>query len=243
MMTVHEVAQRAGVSGRTLRYYDRLGLLPPAAESEAGYRLYGEDDLKRLQQILFLRELDFPLREIGPMLAMEAQDRHTAVLRHRELLRLKRERLGGLIALCDRILKGEDDMSLNEFNTASWEAKRDEYAEEAKRRWGHTDAWAESQKRVAAYGREEMAAVQAEGKAILAKFGKLVGSDPTGAEVRAALNDWQRYISARFYPCTDEILSGLGQMYTADERFRRSLDENGEGTAALMSEAIRRRNE
>ena len=92
MMTVHKVARMAGVSERTLRYYDQLGLLPPASASEAGYRLYSESDLKRLQRILFLRELDFPLREIAPMLASEERDNRQAVERHRELLRAKVER-------------------------------------------------------------------------------------------------------------------------------------------------------
>ena len=243
MMTVHEVAETAGISRRTLRYYDQLGLLPPAGESEAGYRLYDEAALRRLQRILFLRELDFPLREIAPMLTMEEQDRKTAVLRHRELLRLKTERLQRLIDLCDRILKGEDEMSLNEFNPSTWENKRDEYAREAKERWGQTDAWKESEKKTAAYGKEDWKTVNAESEAILREFAGLTGQSPTSPEVRAVLRKWQDHITARYYHCTDEILAGLGQMYVADERFRKNMNAFGEGTAELVSEAIRRRDE
>ncbi len=243
MRTVHEVAKLAGVSTRTLRYYDRLGLLPPAATSDAGYRLYGEADLVRLQQILFLRELDFPLKEIAPMLVAEARDRKRAVERHRELLELKKERLQGLIDLCGRVANGEDCMDIQAFSQNDVERERARYAREAKERWGETDAYRESEKRTAAYGEREWSEVKAESDAILKEFAGLTGRSPTSPEVRATLAKWQKHITERFYPCTDEILAGLGQMYVADERFRETLDGYGEGTAVLISEAIRRRNE
>ena len=240
MMTVHEVAKLAGVSERTLRYYDQLELLPPASASQAGYRLYNGDDLRRLQRILFLRELDFPLKEIAPMLQAEAQDNRQAVERHRELLKLKVERLQGLIDLCGRILKGEDDMSLQEFDPSAVEKQRREYAEEARKRWGTTDAYRESEKRTAAYTAGDWDAVKAETDEVFSGFAKLVGHDPVSPEVREMVTKWRDLISARFYRCTDEILAGLGEMYLADERFAKTLNAFGEGTAALMSEAMRR---
>jgi DNA-binding transcriptional MerR regulator len=242
-MTVHEVAALAGVSERTLRYYDRIGLLKPAAASEAGYRLYDEANLERLQQILFLRELDFPLGEIAPMLTAEARDRRLAVKRHRELLETKMKRLQGLIDLCDRVAKGEDTMSVREFDDSAAERERERYAREAKERWGHTDAYRESEKRTRGYGKAEWHEINEEGAAILRTFAGLAGHDPKSPEVREALKKWQDHISRRYYPCTDEILAGLGQMYAADERFRKTLDGYGPGTAELMSEAIRLRGE
>ncbi len=242
-MTVHEVAALAGVSERTLRYYDRIGLLRPAAASEAGYRLYDENNLERLQQILFLRELDFPLKEIAPMLAAEARDRRLAVKRHRELLETRMRRLQGLIDLCDRVAKGEDKMSVREFDGSAVERERERYAREAKERWGHTDAYRESERRTGSYGTAEWNEINEEGAAILRALAGLVGRDPKSPEVRDALQKWQDHISRRFYPCTDEILAGLGQMYAADERFRKTLDGYGPGTAELMSEAIRLRGE
>jgi DNA-binding transcriptional MerR regulator len=243
MMTVHEVAKLAGVSERTLRYYDHAGLFPPAATSPAGYRLYGEADLELLQRILFLRELDFPIKEITPMLAAEVNDRQQAIQKHRELLEQKKRRLQGLINLCERLLKGEDTMSLQEFDQTDVENLRDAYAREAKERWGETSAYRESARRTAAYGDREWNEVKAESEAILKEFASLVGSDPTSPAVRAALAKWQAHISARYYPCTDEILAGLGIMYTADERFQKTMDAYGAGTAQLVSEAIRRRDE
>ena len=240
MMTVHEVAGLAGVSPRTLRYYDQLGLLPPAAATQAGYRLYGRQDLARLQQILFLRELGFPLKEIAPMLAAEAHDRRQAVQKHRELLRLQITRLQGLIDLCGRVLDGKDEMSLQEFNQNEVEQMRDQYAQEAKDRWGDTPAYAESQRRTNAYTPADWAAVKAETDAVFSGFAALVGHDPVSPEVRAMVTRWKALISKRFYACSDEMLAGLGEMYLADERFQKTLDGYGPGTAALMSQAMRR---
>ena len=240
MMTVHQVAGLAGVSERTLRYYDQLGLLPPASASEAGYRLYSEADLRRLQRILFLRELDFPLKEIAPMLLAEERDQHVAVERHRELLMGKAKRLQGLIDLCERILKGENDMSLQEFDNAQVNAMRDEYAEEAKARWGNTDAYKESTKRSASYSKADWEHIKEEQAEIFSAFAALVGQDPVGAEVRALVEKWRAHLNARFYPCNNELLKGLGAMYMADERFQKTLNAYGNGTAALMSEAFRR---
>ena len=243
MMTVHEVAALAGVSERTLRYYDRLGLLPPEMLSPAGYRLYGDADLRRLQQILFLRELEFPLKEIQPILEAEAMDRKQAVRQHRELLRLKKKRLQGLIDLCDRLLEGADDMSLNEFNQTELDNQRDAYADEVKQRWGETDAYRESRKRTDAYHKEDWAVIKAESDAILSDFAALVGHSPVSPEVRAVLDRWCAHITKRYYPMTEEILAGLGQMYVADDRFRATLDGFGAGTAELISQAIRRKGE
>ena len=240
MMTVLEVANLAGVSTRTLRYYDQIGLLPPASATEAGYRLYGDADLRRLQQILFLRELAFPLKEIAPMLKAEAGDTRRAVERHRELLRLKMERLQSLIDLCERILQGEDDLDLKPFDESTLAGQREAYAQEAKERWGHTDAYKESARRTAGYTKEDWAMVQAEQEEIFRGFAALVGQDPVGDAVRAQVSKWRDMIGARFYACSDEMLAGLGEMYLADERFRKNLDAYGAGTAALMSEAMRR---
>lgn len=243
MMTVHEVARLAGVSERTLRYYDQLGLLPPASATEAGYRLYGEADLARLQRILFLRELDFPLKEIAPMLQAEARDQRQAVERHRELLALKMQRLQGLIDLCGRVLKGESEMSLQEFDPSAVDKQREAYAKEAKERWGETEAYRESARRTAAYTPKDWDAVKAETDEVFSGFAALVGHDPISPEVRAMVLRWRDLISRRFYACSDEMLAGLGEMYLADERFQKTLDAYGAGTAALMSEAMRRLNE
>ena len=237
-MKINEAARLAGVSERTLRYYDRIGLLRPSGMTESGYRLYDDDALRRLQQILFFRELGFPLAQIREIMDSPGYDMNEALRRHRLLLVAERDRLNGLIDLAERTLKGENDMSFDAFDRSGIDRQRDAYAEEARRRWGGTDAYAESEKKTAGYGKEQWAAIQQEADAIFAAFAALRGRTPDDPDVQALVARWQAHITAHYYACTKEILAGLGQMYVADERFTQNIDRAGAGTARLMSDAI-----
>lgn len=239
MKTVHEVAKLAGVSVRTLHYYDEIGLVRPDGASEAGYRLYGDRALSRLQEVLFFRELGFPLARINEMLGAPNYNKDEALLYHRELLTLKRERLDAIIALVDRALKGEDTVSVKEFDMKTIDEAREKYASEAKARWGNTDAYRQSAERTAKYTKGDWAKVSAESGAIFAGFAALRGTDPASQEALSLVRRWKAFLSANFYDCTDEILAGLGEMYVGDERFTKNLDAYGEGTAVFMRDAIR----
>lgn len=113
-----------GVTIRTLHYYDQIGLLRPETVTDAGYRLYGEKDMERLSQILFFRELDFPLSQIKEMLDSPSFDRNEALRAQHELLKKKKERLERLIALTERIMEGEKEMSFQEFDSSEIERAR-----------------------------------------------------------------------------------------------------------------------
>lgn len=241
MKTVRETARLSGVSVRTLHYYDSIGLLRPAGTTEAGYRLYGEEELKRLQQILFFRELGFPLADIRRILSDPGFDSRKALLEHRRLLTMERDRLDGLLRLVDRILKGEQSMSFQEFDSTAIEAARREYAGEAKERWGSTEAWRESEKKTASYGPEDWAKIQLEAEEIFRAFAAemKMKKPPEDPAVQALVRRRQDFITKWFYTCTDEILAGLGEMYVADERFRKNIDRYGEGLAEFISRAIR----
>jgi DNA-binding transcriptional MerR regulator len=239
MMTVHEVAKLAGISVRTLHYYDEIGLLRPDGASDAGYRLYGETSTERLQQILFFRELGFPLQEITAILNAPNYDKSQALANHKRLLMLKRERLDGIIALVDHALKGEDSMSIKEFDMKKIDEAREQYAEEAKARWGSTDAYKESEKRTAKYTKEDWAQMSAKSEAIFKNFAELRNTDPASDAAQSLVRQWKEFLCAGFYDCTDEILAGLGEMYVADARFTKNLDAYGEGTALFMRDAIR----
>ena len=232
-LSVSEVAKLCGVSVRTLHYYDHIGLLCPETAVDSGYRWYGAADVEKMQQILFYRELDFSLKDIRDILADPQYDKQKALRRQRQLLLLKRERLDGLLELLDANLKGERTMEFKGFDAGELEAARRQYADEAKARWGHTDAWQASQEKT-----EDWAA-QAEGmNDIFRRAAALRNSDPTAPEARTLVREWQAFISEHYYPCTDQILAGLGEMYTADERFRENLGRFGEGRAAFLSKAI-----
>ena len=150
-LTVGETARLTGVSVRTLHYYDEIGLLRPSGTSEGGYRLYDEACLARLQQILFFRELEFPLDEIRRILESPSFNSRRAMERHRELLAMKRERLERLIGLVDHILKGDITMDFKPFDASEIRRAQEQYAEEAKARWGDSAAYAQSAKKTGAY--------------------------------------------------------------------------------------------
>lgn len=237
-LKVSQAAKLSGVSTKTLRYYDKIGLLRPKDVSESGYRLYGQAELARLREILLLRELDFPLKEIAALLDAPGGDRRETLRRQRKLLEEKRRHIDGVIALVDDMLKGEDTMDFTAFCTDGLEAAREEYAQEAKARWGSTKAYQESQSREKARSQEEEQAMRQEMDTLLDRFGALSDRDPADPEVQFLVGEWQGHISRWHYDCTKEILSGLGQMYAADPRFAANLDAHGSGTAQLMSRAI-----
>lgn len=237
-MKINEVARRTGVTVRTLHYYDQIGLLKPSRITEAGYRLYDREALAALQQILFFRELDFPLREIRAIMEKPGYDRREALEKHWEMLLKKRERLDGLIDLVDRTLGGENDMSFQEFDKTELEEMKDKYASEVRERWGGTAAYREAREKTANYDGEQWSAVNDEGAALMRAFAKHRSEAPESAAVQELVRQWKDYITKNFYHCTDEILAGLGAMYTGDERFTENIDRNGEGTAAFMARAI-----
>lgn len=236
--TVHEAAKLAGVTVKTLHHYDRIGLLCPAVDEENGYRRYGARELERLQQILFFRELDFPLREIKAMLDHPGFDGKAALLAQRDMLTARKTHMEGLIALIDDILKGEIQMDFKAFDTKEIEDQKNKYKTEVEQRWGHTDAYKESAQKTASYGKNEWDNVLGGMEDLMARFAELRTGDPASAEAQALAAQWQQYITDHFYTCTKEILAGLAQMYICDERFKANIDRHGEGTAAFMAKVL-----
>lgn len=237
-LNIGEAAALAGVSVRTLRYYDEIGLLSPCEVTEAGYRVYDEAALARLQQILFYRELAFPLADVARILSAPDYDRAEALRKQRELLMLRRERLDTLIRLAEESMKGENTMSIQEFDNSGLEAVQKQYAAEAEEKWGKTDAYKQSAARTKGYSKEDWARIQAEADEILRGFAAARDEAPAGERARALVEAWRAHITQHYYDCTEPILKGLGQMYTADERFTAYLDRFGDGTAQFISEAI-----
>ena len=231
MKTVKEVSKLTGISIRALHHYDAIGLLKPSQITSAGYRLYDHKALERLQIILLFRELRFPLKEIQQILDSPDFNKGEALSQQIQMLTLQKERLEKLIALALQIQKeGVDHM----LNFESFDKKEiDDYAKEVKARWGHTEAWRESQEKT-----DDPESQTAAMNDIFRRAAALREGDPAGAEAQALVKEWQDYISANLYTCTNDILAGLGQMYTADERFQKNLDRFGEGTAEFLSRAI-----
>ena len=238
-MQINEFAKLAGVSVRTLHYYDEIGLLKPAfVDEQNGYRFYDEISLERMQEILFYRELDFELKSIAEILSSPDYDKQKALAEQRKLLILKKERLERIIAALDSAEKGKITMSA--FDNSDYETARNRYEAEAKRRWGETDAYKEHAEKTANYSKDRWQDVNDGLMTVLAKFAACMkdGHTPDSDEAQALVQELQDYITENYYTCTDEILAGLGQMYVADERFKTNIDKNGNGTAEFVSQAI-----
>lgn len=244
-LQIKEFAELTGVSVRTLHYYDEIGLLKPSFVYEQnGYRFYDENSLERMQEILFYRELDFPLKSIAEILASPNYDKQKALAEQKRLLTIKKNRLERLIAALEQAEKGEITMSA--FDNSEYETARQQYEDEAKQRWGDTDAYKESQAKTAGYSKDKWNDVLAGMNGVFAEFaacrngGDSTDGDSTDSDsVQQLVKKLQDYITANFYHCTEDILAGLGQMYVCDERFKNNIDSHGEGTAEFVSEAIK----
>ena len=241
LLRIGELAGRAGVSVRMLRHYDAMGLLRPVAATESGYRLYDRAALDRLRRIRYLRSLDFPLEEIARMLDGTQRDTALALARHRELMKARRERIDAILSQLDRAIAGEPIAPKEEKTMTQWEEIKRQYADEARERWGNTDAHRESERRDAVRTPEQQNEALAEMDAILQAFAEARMLNAAYARAQALVARLKAHITQRHYPCTDEILAGLGVMYAQDARFQRNIDRFGEGTAAFMSRAIAHR--
>jgi MerR family transcriptional regulator, thiopeptide resistance regulator len=241
--TVRQLARLAGISIRTLHFYDQIGLLKPSARSEAGYRLYGEADLLRLQQVLFFRELDFPLADIQAILDRPGFDQVEALRAHRRMLGERAERMARLLHTVDRTianLTGEDKMPLTDDEIyAGFSAREREelkgYEAEAAERWGEMAA--ESQRRVRQLSRAQWQAIKDEGAAVTNRMAELMGTPVGAPEVQAAIARQHAWIE-NFYPCSAEMFRGLGQMYVDDPRFAANYEKVRPGLAVFMRDAM-----
>lgn len=260
-MTVGEVAALTGVTVRTLHHYDAIGLVRPAARSAAGYRLYGPDDVARLQEVVAYRRLGFGLEDIPDATA----DRRAALVRQRELVAARIDeltRLGRALdaALADHTKDGEDTMEDDEttrrpgtrpdLDLTDAELRElfgDEYAEEfdgyqaeAEQRWGETDAWAESARRTKHYSKQDWERIKADQEAAtgLAAAALRAGEPASSAAAMDAAEAARAHITRWFYEVSPAMHRGLGDMYAADPRFAKTYDDVEPGLAAYLRDAI-----
>jgi len=233
-MHIKEFAKLTGVSVRTLHYYDEIGLLKPAfIDHNNNYRFYSEASLERMQEILFYRELDFPLKSIITILSSPDYDKKKALSEQKRLLILKKERLERLILALDNADKGVIDM--NTFDNSKFENERKKYQQEAKEKWGNTAEYKDFEKR------NKNSLELTDGlNSFIAEFAKLKkdGFSPESPQVQKLVSDYHAFINENCYNCTDEILLSLGQMYICDERFTKNIDSFGKGTALFMKDSI-----
>jgi DNA-binding transcriptional MerR regulator len=242
-LTVGQLARRLDLTVRTLHHYDEIGLLVPSQRSSAGYRLYTEDDITRLQHVAVYRRLGFALEEIALLLDDPTADVAEHLRRQRAAVTSRLEEMRDLVTAIDRALEHEMSgarLTRQEQRELFGEGFSDDYAQEAERRWGDSEEWAQSQARTARCTKDDWVRIKAEGEATNDAFvAALRGGVPADSEATMDLAEEARAQIVRwFYDCTYEIHRGLATMYVADPRFSRGYEDRAPGLARYVHDAI-----
>lgn len=242
-LTVGTVARLADVTVRTLHHYDEIGLVSPAEYTNSGYRLYSRRDIERLQEVLFFRELGIGLTEIRRIVEEPGYRRVEALGSHRELLLSRSNRLLTMVEAIDRAIKAERkgiNMTTEEMLDVFGDFDPADHQAEAEERWGGTDAYEESKRRVSAYTKKDWLQLRGEADALDHRLLILMaaGVRADGVAAMDIAEEHRSHITKWFYECTPEIHAGLGQMYVTDARFKQNIDKAGDGLAEYLSEAI-----
>jgi DNA-binding transcriptional MerR regulator len=240
---VGQVARYAGISVRTLHHYDELKLLSPSGRTRSGYRRYDDADLQRLQQILFYRELGFPLDEIASILDDPDADAMTHLRRQRELLTARIARLAGMVASLERAMEAHEmgiSLTPEERFEVFGEHDPARYADEVRERWGETEAYRESRRRASAYTKEDWQRIMAAGADLDERFAAALREGVPAGDPRAMdlAEEHRRNIDRWFYACGYDMHRGLGDMYLADARFTERYEAVQPGLAAYVRDAI-----
>jgi DNA-binding transcriptional MerR regulator len=238
--TVSQLARMAGITVRALHHYDHIGLLEPAGRTESGYRLYGERELLRLQQILLFRELDLPLSEVRSILDEPGFDPLEALQNHRQVLQRRMDRLGRLLTTIDktihRLTEGDMGMTDEELYEGLSKEQIERYQREAREMYD-PELVRESEQRVRKMSKARREAIKAEGDQVTRSLAALMDREPSDAEVQVWIARHHAWIE-NFYPCSAEVYRGLGQGYAHHVEFRAFYDKYRPGLADFLAKAM-----
>lgn len=238
--TVKQLSKLANISVRTLHHYDEIGLLKPETRTEAGYRLYGNTEVFRLQQILFYREMEFSLSEIKEILDSPDFDLIQALQFHKMQLKMKAERYEVLLKTIDKtILKLKQDnavITIEEMYEGFSKETVEEMEEEVNKKYDPAIV-EESRRRVKNLTKGQWQLIKKEAEDINWSLVQLMDKDPGSDQVQQIVERHYKWIE-NFYTPTEEIYSGLGSLYVSDERFTMHYDNYKSGLAKFLNEAI-----
>jgi DNA-binding transcriptional MerR regulator len=239
MYTIKQLSNLAGISVRTLHYYDEIGLLKPSQVGENGYRYYANDRLFRLQQILFFRELEFSLNDIKTIIEQPEFDAVAALRQHRQALQEKAKRLNLLIETIDSTilhLMGEVSMSKKKLFAGFTPEEEQRNVQKAREQYGAETVDA-SYKRWNSYSAQKKQQIMDEGQAIYEDLVSLIDHDPSSSEVQQVIGRWHQHLRY-FYEPTVELLLGLGQLYVDNPDFANNFRELHPTLPEFMQRAI-----
>lgn len=243
--TVQKLGMLAGVSTRTLRYYDEIGILKPARINSSGYRIYGQAEVDRLQQILFYRELGVSLESIRDIVTAPDFNGEAALKEHREKLLEKRKQLDALIANVDKTIaltEGRITMSNKEkfegFKKNMIEDNEKKYGKEVREKYGE-DTVNKSNAKLMNMTEEEYQEVTKLSEDLNKTLAEAFKTgDPAGELAQKAADMHKKWLTYYWHDYSKEAHAGLAQMYVDDERFTAYYDKKQPGTAAFLRDAV-----
>lgn len=241
--TVGQVAERSGLTVRTLHHYDEVGLLRPGRRSAAGYRLYTQEDLVRLQHVVVYRRLGFSLEEVAVLLDDPDADVAAHLRRQRAEVMSRLDELAELVTAIDRALEAEVSgiqLTPSEQRELFGEGFSDEYQQEAQERWGDTEAWRQSQQRTAQYTKADWQAMKAEMDDVNARFvAALQAGEPADGERAMDVAETHRQHMTRwFFDTSPELHACISENYVNDERFTKTYEDQATGLAQYVRDAV-----
>jgi len=247
MYTINKIAKIAGITLKTLRHYEKVGLLVPSGRTDSGYRQYSEVEVEKLQQILFYRELDFPLLKIKEIMERPGYDKGKALKMQISFLEERAERYQKLSLLAKKTLRdmeGEKKMKDHElFEGFSYEkilADQKKYEKEVTEKWGNSAAYKESSEKTNKYRKEDWERIQMEMDDLMKELIQCFKEKESVESDRmlSLCDSFRKHMTTNFYECSLEMFSCLGNMYVTDERFTQYYDKHEKGLAAFYNEAI-----
>ena len=244
MYKVKEVANLVGVSVRTLHHYDEIELLQPESITPAGYRLYTNQNLKRLQQILFFKEMGISLQQIKDILDRPDFDQLEALRMHEEMLKKKKSRIDTMIQTVQQSIHAlehgnemEETEMFKGFDMKEIEEHQKRYAEEVRQTYPN-DLVKQSEQKTSQYTAQDWKRIKEETNDIYQAIASHMSQGPDDPEVQRNVARWHQFITNNFYDCSIDIFRGLADLYVADERFTKNIDKHKEGLAVFLSEAM-----
>ncbi|MCQ6559900.1 MerR family transcriptional regulator [Paenibacillus mendelii] len=238
LLAVKDIVQITGITGRTLHYYDRIDLFKPTHLTEKGYRLYDRSSLEKLQTILFLKELDFSLKEIADILKLTRQEQKQIIKKQRQILLSRKQRLETIMVALNEYVSGKDISNLQIFNHSSVLPLKEQYANEARFIYGETETYKEFNETLEKLSLDDKEERFQSMEEIFKQIASCVDLEPSSDEVQRLIEEWKK-ILMQFMTCDAELLACMAHTYKFDARFKNYFNQySNEDFADFLYSAI-----
>lgn len=224
LLAVKDIVQITGITTRTLHYYDRIDLFKPSHLTDNGYRLYERSSLEKLQTILFLREMDFSLKEIANIIKLTKQEQKQIVKQQRQALLMKKQRLEMIMSALDEYVLGKDISDLPLFQHSSVLPLKEQYANEARFLYGETDAYKVYIESLKTLSQDEQQERFAEMEELFKQIASCINQSPSSDEVQRLIEEWKKFLM-QFTTCDAKLLECIAHTYKFDARFKNYFNQ------------------